>query len=101
MSGGERVKVPAYDVLLWLAAPPDFILLFMRVKKSEKNASVRRPDVRSLKIQPRIRDNRNSTIIAPEIKLCGNWLEQLGFHHGKRVIVTTMKELLIIRLQTE
>jgi toxic protein SymE len=73
----------------------------MQTSKQEKKAGVRRPDVRSLKIQPRIRDNRWSRTTAPEIKLCGSWLEQLGFHYGKRVVVTTMKELLIIRLQSE
>ncbi len=73
----------------------------MRTSKREKKPGVRRPDVRSVKIQPRIRDNRDSTTTAPEIKLCGNWLDQLGFHHGKRVVITTMKELLIIRLQHE
>jgi hypothetical protein len=69
--------------------------------KRVKQTGLRRPDVRSLKIQPRTRDNQFSTTTAPEIKLCGNWLNDLGFQHGKRVVVTTMKELLIIRLQAE
>ena len=69
--------------------------------KSERKAGITRPAVRSLKIQPKIRDNQNSRTIAPEIKLCGSWLEELGFHHGKRVVVTTMKGLLIIRVQSE
>jgi hypothetical protein len=73
----------------------------MQINKREKKSGVRRPNVRSLKIQPRIRDNRWTTTTAPEIKLCGSWLEQLGFHHGKRVVVTTMKELLIIQLHPE
>ena len=73
----------------------------MRISKSEKKTVLRRPDVRSLKIQPKPRLNRFSTSTAPEIKLCGNWLEQLGFHYGKRVVITTMKELLIIRLEAE
>jgi hypothetical protein len=69
--------------------------------KSEKKSGIRRPDVRSLKIQPKIRVNRWSDTTAPEIKLYGTWLEELGFHPGKRVIVTTMKELLIITLQPD
>ncbi len=73
----------------------------MRTNKSDRKADVCQPDVRTLKIQPKIRENRWSQTTAPEIKLCGNWLEQLGFHHGKRVVITTMKELLIIRLQPE
>jgi len=39
--------------------------------------------------------------VAPEIKHHGTWLDQLGFHPGKRVVVTTMKELVIITLQPE
>ena len=74
----------------------------MQTNKREKKSGANRPAVRSLKIQPKYRVNcwRDSTV-APEIKLCGNWLEQLGFHCGKRVIVTMMKEVLIITLQSE
>ena len=72
----------------------------MRTKR-ERKAGIQRPAVRSLKIQPKIRDNQYSRTIAPELKLCGNWLDELGFHSGKRVVVTTMKELLIIRVQLE
>jgi hypothetical protein len=71
-------------------------------EKVKKKAAVRRPDVRSLKIQPKYRvDQWRDAIAAPEIKLCGAWLEQLGFTCGKRVTVTTMKELLIITLQSD
>jgi hypothetical protein len=74
----------------------------MQTNKHVKKPGVRRPDVRSLKIQPKYRvDQWRDTIVAPEIKLCGAWLEQLGFHCGKRVIVTTMKEVLIITLQPD
>jgi hypothetical protein len=73
----------------------------MQTNKQKKKSGVRRPDVRSLKIQPKIRVNRWCDTTAPEIKLYGTWLEQLGFHPGKRVVVTTMKELLIITLQTD
>lgn len=74
----------------------------MQTNKRTKKTGVRRPEVRSLKIQPKYRvDQWRDAKVAPEIKLCGNWLEQLGFQCGKRVIVTTMKELLIITLQSE
>jgi hypothetical protein len=73
----------------------------MQTKKSAKKSGVPRPAVRSLKIQPKIRVNRWCDTTAPEIKLYGTWLEQLGFHPGKRVVVTTMKELLIITLQPD
>ena len=33
----------------------------------------------------------------PEIKLCGDWLQILGFQLGARVTVTSMPNLLIIR----
>jgi hypothetical protein len=74
----------------------------MQTNKHVKKAGVRRPDVRSLKIQSKYRvDQWRDTSVAPEIKLCGIWLEQLGFHCGKRVTVTMMKEVLIITLQSE
>ena len=52
--------------------------------KQGRKFGVRRPNVRCLKIQSRIRDTRWSRNIAPEIKLCGNWLEELGFEYGKK-----------------
>jgi hypothetical protein len=64
----------------------------MRASKTNK-----RPDVRSLKIQPKTRFNNNSNKHVPEIKLCGNWLQSAGFEMGERVTVTAMPELLIIR----
>jgi toxic protein SymE len=73
----------------------------MQSNKSPKKAAVRRPEVRSLKIQPKFRTNTFEIKDVPEIRLCGNWLEKLGFFHGKRVVITTMNELLIIRLQPE
>jgi hypothetical protein len=73
----------------------------MRARKSEKKLGIRRPEVRSLKIQPRFRENSYSTVDVPEIRLCGNWLGKLGFCQGRRVIITTMNELLIVRLQPD
>jgi len=73
----------------------------MRARKSERKLGIRRPEVRSLKIQPRFRENSYSTVDVPEIRLCGNWLGKLGFRQGRRVIITTMNELLIVRLQPD
>jgi hypothetical protein len=73
----------------------------MQSTKSPKKAAVRRPEVRSLKIQPRFRTNTYNIKDVPEIRMSGNWLEKLGFLHGKRVLVTTMNELLIIRVEPE
>lgn len=55
------------------------------------------PDVRSLKIQPKTRLNKNSTKHVPEIKLCGNWLLNSGFESGARVTVMCMPNLIIVR----
>ncbi len=66
----------------------------MRINK--KNP-IRRPEVRSLKIQPKTRYNKYSQKDVPEIKLCGEWLQSLGFEKEQRVIVTSMPHLLIIR----
>lgn len=65
--------------------------------KTNKKRTVKRPDVRSLKIQPKMRFNRYSRKEVPEIKLCGNWLQNLGFIQGERIIITTMPNLLIIQ----
>ncbi|WP_414693512.1 SymE family type I addiction module toxin [Pedobacter sp.] len=37
----------------------------------------------------------------PEIRLCGEWLKKLGFVQGRKVIITPMNELLIVRLESE
>jgi toxic protein SymE len=73
----------------------------MGTNKSKQRQKILRPAVRSLKIYPKHRAAFNSSKEVPEIRLCGNWLEKLGFIHGRKITVTTMDELLIIRLQTE
>ena len=70
----------------------------MQTLKRQRKSAPRRPSVRYLKIQPKFRANRWSQSITPEIKLCGNWLQELGFQYGEKVTVTTMNELLIIRI---
>ena len=96
------MKVPYYTALL-IGSQHCRIFndMCMRNNEQRKKVSVRRPEVRSLKIQPRFRVNRNSTVDVPEIRLCGNWLESLGFKNGRRVSITTKNELLIVRLQDE
>lgn len=73
----------------------------MRTSKKEKRPGIRRPEVRSIKIQPRTRNNAYSTVDIPEIRLSGHWLAKLGFSHGRRVIITTMNELLVVRPQPD
>lgn len=65
--------------------------------RNSKRQTPRRPDVRSLKVQPKTRFNKFSQVDVPEIKLCGNWLEALGFELESRVVITAMPNLLIIR----
>jgi len=54
-------------------------------------------NVRSLTIQPRIRVSRYNNKSVPEIKLCGNWLKDAGFNINKKVLVTTRREMLIVK----
>jgi hypothetical protein len=73
----------------------------MRTNKKERRPGIRCPEVRSLKIQPRLRQNEYNIVDVPEIRLSGNWLQKLGFCQGRRVTITTMNELLIVRPQPE
>ncbi|WP_341831309.1 SymE family type I addiction module toxin [Sphingobacterium thalpophilum] len=66
--------------------------------RTHKKKVSERPEVRSLKIQPTIKSNRWSETTVPVIRLRGLWLDRLGFSPKKRVTVTTMDKLLIIRL---
>lgn len=76
-------------------------ILCMRTNKKKKNSVVSHPQVRSLTIQPRFRESVFASKHVPEIRLCGKWLKKLGFVQGKKVIITTMNELLIVRLEVE
>ena len=48
---------------------------------------------RSSKIQGYHRENKQ----VPELRLVGNWFEQLGFGISARVSITTRKKLLVIQ----
>jgi len=69
------------------------------MRTPEKKKTSKRPEVRSLKIQPDIKFNRWSQTRVPVIRLSGVWLDKLGFTPEQRVTVTTMNKLLIIRLE--
>ena len=73
----------------------------MRTNKQKKKEEIKDPEIRNLKVQFKTRFNRCSTKDVPEIKLCGNWLEQLGFHYGKRIAVKSVHGLLEIRLKPD
>jgi len=61
------------------------------------------PRVRYLKLYPFYRESRSNLLfkpkgkIVPELRLCGNWLENAGFFPTNYVSVTVMDKLLIIR----
>lgn len=63
-----------------------------------KESDTKRQKTRSLKIQPQIRQNRLSQKTIPEIKLSGQWLNDLGFTPAHYVTVTAEEKMLIIRL---
>jgi len=65
----------------------------MRTHKKETTS--KRPEVRSLKIQPDIKVNRWSQTTVPVIRLSGVWLDKLGFTPEHRVTVTTMANCLL------
>ncbi|MEO6284383.1 MAG: SymE family type I addiction module toxin [Dyadobacter sp.] len=67
-------------------------------KTAPNPAKPNRPEVRSLKIQPKVRRNFYKETFVPEIKLAGEWLRNLGFESGSHVKITTRQELLIIQL---
>ena len=73
----------------------------MRIVRKERKSVVRHPQVRSLTIQPRFRESVFASKHVPEIRLSREWLKKLGFVQGRKVIITTMNELLIVRLESE
>jgi len=63
------------------------------------------PTVRYLKLQPFYRQSQANCIYksykkVPELRLCGNWLEEAGFLPENYVSVTVMDKLLVIRSTT-
>lgn len=94
--GGERVEVP-YPQTSFVGSRHRRAIKNKSMRTDKQKTTVKRPDVRSLKIQPKIRVNRYSNKSVPEIKLCGDWLRNAGFDINERVLVTTMPYLLIIR----
>ena len=69
------------------------------MRTNNRNDQLKPKNTRSLKIQPKSRINKWSTTVVPEIKLCGNWLENLGFIVDSHVTIHTSKELIVIRPQ--
>lgn len=61
--------------------------------------------IRRLKLKPFYRQSAalydTSTKIVPELRLCGDWLQEAGFHPNDYVDVTVKDGLLIIRSASE
>jgi len=70
----------------------------MRIHKKNK-PTLRRPDVRSLTIQSKLRYRQRFALEVPEIRFNGKWLYDLGFAPGARVTVISKPGLLIIQPQ--
>ena len=68
---------------------------------SKRKKQPKRPEVRSLKVQPKYRLNKWSTSVVPELVLSGKWLEASGFKKESRVVVHTSKDLIVIRPQEQ
>jgi hypothetical protein len=65
------------------------------------------PTVRYLKLKAYYRESRSQLLlkhspkVVPELRLCGNWLEEVGFFPNDYVSVTVMDGLLLIRSAQE
>lgn len=53
---------------------------------------------RALKIQCKFRKREYDTIIIPQIRMEGKWLENLGFKIGNEIIIKPQKNKLIITI---
>ena len=52
---------------------------------------------KKVKLQPKYRQLAYRVKIVPELKISGVWLEALGFEAGQMVSITTRKQKLIIK----
>src|SRR5580765_5242608 len=97
----SRCKSCTFQVILGVRSTVGLFILklqqIMRTPDTKKPS--KRPEVRNLKIHPHIRLSSLASSTVPEIKLCGNWLEKLGFIPEQRVNITTMNKFLIIRVE--
>lgn len=94
------MKVPCSRYHILARTTARSILRTMRAntceKKVQKNTLCEQ-GVRTFKIHPLYRKNRDEYVKTSEIRLSGNWLEKLGFQQGQRVKVITRQGLLIVR----
>ena len=99
MPDREQVKVLHISKPFWVfAALSGNIKSFQVYASTRKEKHEQKTGGQKLKDPASDRLNRWTTSTVPEIKLCGNWLEKLGFIPEQRVNITTMNKLLIIRI---
>lgn len=69
----------------------------MKINRSGKQLKKRR-----LKIQPKyMARSYHRYVIFPEIRLCGKWLQEIGFNCGNFVTVEHQRNKIIITTQKE
>jgi toxic protein SymE len=57
---------------------------------------------RRLKIQPKTISRRDHRyVIFPEIRLCGKWLQKIGFNYGNFVTIEQQQNKIIITTNNE
>lgn len=87
------------------AKPTRTVKKVITPKQEEVSSQLKaeRPQVRYLKLKSFYRESRSKFLhkppptIVPELRLCGNWLEKVGFLPNNYVSVTVMDGLLLIR----
>mgnify|MGYP003820161443 CR=1 FL=1 len=66
----------------------------------EKDTSKHKTQIRQLKLQPLYRKMTYGQIkVTSQLLLCGNWLEQAGFHAEDYVNVIVREGLLVIQIK--
>lgn len=69
----------------------------------EQEKKFQQKQERHLKVYPKYFDRVNSwrPIIFPEIRLCGKWLQDIGFEHGQIIKVKQEKNKITITVDEE
>jgi hypothetical protein len=63
-----------------------------------RTKKIAQPKVRRIKILPQMRINQWSTTPIAELRMRGLWLIEMGFVPEKRVTITTMNKMMIIKV---
>ena len=67
----------------------------MQIDKTKK---IVQPKLRRIKILPQMRTNQWSKTPIAELRIRGLWLIEMGFVPEKRVTITTMEKMMIIKV---